>query len=402
MRASIPIVSKNFSRFFAQFARLLALCTFALGGLLQAQVWLEFVPADNPKSIPALIDSNTATFWRDGLLHVYTSTSHPVLNVFDKDLNLISSTSIHVDSDRHFPMWIESVYQHENGRLYAWYHHEVIDLCPDSSYTAPEIGALVSTDGGRTFRDLGIVMRSGDPINCSAENGYFASGHGDFSVIVDQNKEWVYFLFGSYGGDVTGQGVSIARMHFSFLSQPVGTVWKYFQGDWSEPGLYGRTSPVFPASVSWADRETDAFWGPSIHWNTYLQTYVVLLNRSCCDTDWPQEGVYLTMNADLSDPSGWTEPIRIIEGGDWYPWFLGAEEGETSSSAGQRTHLFLRQNSEYDVYFRLLSDIPQPEDPVEGEDEPVITVPSNWIIVPGSEKFTNPGSIPNGNLKVVP
>lgn len=369
--------------------------------LLHGQIWLEFSPADTPKSLPALIDSNTASFWKDGLLHAYSSTSHPVLNIFDASFAIIYSAPIRVDSDRHFPMWIESVWKDED-RLYAWYHHEVVNICPGTSYTTPEIGAMVSYDGGRSFRDLGIVLRSGDPINCQAQNGYFASGHGDFSVIVDQKKEWVYFLFGSYGGDVSGQGVSIARMPFLYLDFPIGSVWKHFDGRWDEPGLGGRTTPVFPARVSWAEKNTDAFWGPSIHWNTYLQSYVVLLSRSCCDIDWPQEGVYLTMNADLSNPAGWTAPFKIVDGGDWYPWFQGAAEGETSATAGQRTHLFLRQTSEWDVIFRTASDIPQPEDPVEGEDGGPPVAPANWILVPGTEKLTAPGATFTGKLKMLP
>ncbi|MFN7936678.1 MAG: hypothetical protein U0R19_25375 [Bryobacteraceae bacterium] len=387
----------SFSPLFAASFRVLSMCAVFCFAL-PAQVWLEFVPTDNPKSLPILIDSNTPSFWQNGLLYTYSSTSHPSLNIFDKDFNLLTSYEIRVDSDRHFPMWIESVWQSTDGKLYAWYHHEVIGVCPGTSYTTPEIGALVSTDGGRSFHDLGIILRSNAPVNCQAQNGYFAGGYGDFSVIVDQNKEWIYFLFGSYGGDVSTQGVSVARMPFVFLDQPVGSVWKYFDGHWSEPGLSGRTTPVFPASVSWADENTDAFWGPSVHWNTYLQTYVVLLSRSCCQADWPQEGVYLTMNADLSDPKGWTAPFKIVDGGDWYPWFQGTAEGETSASAGQRTHLFLRQTSDWDVLFRTAGDIPQPEDPVDGQDG-VSAVPSNWILIPGSEKFTRPGSLFTGSQK---
>ncbi len=159
---------------------------------------------------------------------------------------------------------------------------------------------------------------------------------------------------------------------------------------------------MFPARVSWAEQNTDAFWGPSIHWNTYLQSYVVLLSRSCCDIDWPQEGVYLTMNADLNNPAGWTQPFKIVDGGDWYPWFQGAAEGETSATAGQRTHLFLRQTSEWDVIFRTASDIPQPEDPVDGEDGGPPGAPANWILIPGTEKLTAPGATFTGKLKVLP
>jgi hypothetical protein len=42
--------------------------------------------------------------------------------------------------------------------------------CGDTSIlTAPEIGAVV--DGGMTLEDLGIILQSGDPLNCDARKG---------------------------------------------------------------------------------------------------------------------------------------------------------------------------------------------------------------------------------------
>jgi hypothetical protein len=44
----------------------------------------------------------------------------------------------------------------------------------------PVIGAVVSTDNGHTFTDLGFVLTDGNEAKCDAQNGYFAGGHGDF------------------------------------------------------------------------------------------------------------------------------------------------------------------------------------------------------------------------------
>jgi hypothetical protein len=40
--------------------------------------------------------------------------------------------------------------------------------------------------------------------------------------------------------------------------------------------------PIFPATEPWHDEDlnVDAFWGPSVHWNTHLQQYVMLLNKA--------------------------------------------------------------------------------------------------------------------------
>jgi hypothetical protein len=349
-------------------AAIISLATAAFG-----QPGFELRPAE-PIRLPLIVDSNSPTFWRDGTLHLYTSSGDPLLSRFDAEFRHLETTPVIVDRKDHFPMWIESVWRADEETIYAWYHHERIGLCPNSRLTAPEIGALVSLDGGRSFRDLGIVLSSGEVNDCTAKNGYFANGHGDFSVILDRSREYFYFLYGAYGGSPSSQGVAIARMPAGNIANPVGAVWKYFDGAWSEPGNGGRVSPIFPATVGWAQVNTDSFWGPSVHWNTYLQRYVVLMNRSCCDTDWPQEGVYLTMNADLGDPAGWTLPRRIVSGGDWYPWAFGMAPGETSSEAGQRVRLFVRETSEWEIVFQLQSPagpdpVPQPEDPAS-EDTP--------------------------------
>jgi hypothetical protein len=333
---------------------------FGLDPLVYGQHALEIRPAE-PIHLPFVVDSNSPTFWRRGRLHLYSSSSHPRINMLNPRFRHISTETVVLNRDDHIPMWIESVWQDSQGIIYGWYHHERTAVCPNSKLTVPEIGALISYDGGKTFRDLGIVLNSGEFTDCSAKNGYFANGHGDFSVIADRTNEYFYFLFGAYGGNVSRQGVAIARMPFGAVHDPVGAVRKYYQGAWSEPGLGGRVTPVFPASVGWGEANTDSFWGPSIHWNTYLQRYVVLMNRSCCGPEWPQEGIYITMNADLADPAAWTQPEKIIEFGDWYPWVMGMGRGETSSEAGQRVRLFVRQTSEWEIVFRSETDAEEPE-----------------------------------------
>src|SRR4029078_1644474 len=136
---------------------------------------------------------------------------------------------------------------------------------------------------------------------------------GDFSVILDHDRRYFYFMTSTYGGDASEQGVALMRMAIDDLPGPVGKVWKYYKGAWDEPGLGGRVTPVFPATVGWQESNTDSFWGPSVHWNKYLEKYVVLMNRSCCSPGWPQEGIYLSVASDIADPASWTTPVKILE-----------------------------------------------------------------------------------------
>jgi len=255
--------------------------------------------------------------------------------------------------------WIEATFKDSDGKLYGWYHREPRGVCGEErSLTAPQIGAAVSTDDGMHWRDLGIVLKApADSLYCETANRYFAGGNGDFSVILDRNKQHFYFLIGTYNKDKAEQGVSIARMPYTDRDTPVGKVVKWYKGDWSEPGVGGRSSPIFPAAASWHEPEGDAFWGPSIHHNTHLNQYVVLLNRAK-DQNWAQEGIYVTYNPDLSDPSGWSKPVKILdapelEASKWYPQVIGvdARRAETDKLSGQIARLFVAGISKWELVF---------------------------------------------------
>ncbi|MDX1984886.1 MAG: hypothetical protein SFV51_31735 [Bryobacteraceae bacterium] len=343
---------------------MIALMLAFLAPALVGQI-VEMRPVDRWLQ-PLVIDSNAPSFWRDGELVIYSSVGTPMMSVGNSQFDLGPAVPVNIANRSRFPMWIESVWQDGNGLVYAWYHHEPGGLCPGSRLTSPEIGALISFDGGRSFSDFGIVLKSADAPDCSARNGYFASGHGDFSVILDRESRYFYFLFGNYGGDVTNQGVAIARMPFADRNRPAGAVQKYFEGQWSEPGLGGRVSPVFPAKTAWQAEDADAFWGPSIHWNYYLGTYVAVMNRSCCEPGWPQEGIYITFNADLENPQGWAEPAKILgDVGNWYPRVMGIGPGETDSEAGQVVRLYVRETSDFEIVFYRFDELPLPPEPPE-------------------------------------
>jgi hypothetical protein len=138
------------------------------------------------------------------------------------------------------------------------------------------------------------------------------------------------------------------------ISAPVGKVTKWRNGNWTEPGLGGRVTPIFPVRIDWHRADADAFWGPSVHWNTYLRQWVMLLNRAK-DKDWNQEGIYVSFNRDLSNPRGWSEPTKILEGDmkdvHWYPQVLGTEARGTDKLAGRTARLFVKGKSRWEITF---------------------------------------------------
>ena len=147
--------------------------------------------------------------WIDGQLVVFNSAGMPLVSRGGNQFLPFDQTdAVALDAMNQIPVWMEAIWQDEDGTLFGWYHHEPGGLCGASHLTAPFIGAMVSLDGGRSFTDLGPVLVSGDPSNCDARNGYFASGHGDFSVIAYQKGDNLSFLFSNYGGAGPHRGVA--------------------------------------------------------------------------------------------------------------------------------------------------------------------------------------------------
>jgi hypothetical protein len=318
--------------------RLLPALAVLVAGSAQAQQSIGIVVAPTVQ-FPSFPDSNSPGHWLNGSLVLFNSMFMPYRSEGADQYSLGNTLQAAIDSGLS-SVWIEATWMDDDGTLFAWYHHEPPDICPND-LTAPRIGALVSHDNGITFQDLGFVLESGDPVDCTSQNGYFAGGNGDFSVVLDNTRTYFYFLYSNYGGDVSTQGVAVARMAFQDRFNPARTVWKYYSGGFTEPGLGGRVTPTFPANVSWTSANADAFWGPSVHWNTALNQYVMLLNRSCCSPGWPQEGIYLSTNPDISDPTGWIQPMKVLNAGAWYPQVLGEGPGETDKIAGAASRLYI-------------------------------------------------------------
>lgn len=302
-------------------------------------------------------DCNSPAHWSGETLYLFNSAGHPSRSFGPNILQLGESKPVQYDNEVNGGRWIESTYKDDDGTLYGWYHNEPGGVCPERKdkpgLTAPRIGALVSKDDGDTWRDLGIVLEfPADTLRCDTDNFYFAGGNGDFSVILDQAKDYFYFFISTYPKEMSEQGVAVARMKYEDRNNPVGKVWKWHRGQWSEPGIHGHVTPIFPAMIDWHRKDANAFWGPSIHWNTHLEQYVILLNRAK-DFNWAQEGIYVSFNRDLSDPNGWSQPEKILDEGRWYPQVIGLDQTrkETDKRVGKTARFFMSGDSLREIVF---------------------------------------------------
>ncbi len=326
-------------------------------------------------TMPIQVDSNSPAFWRDGRLFQFGSAGRPRLSEASNPFGPWETRDVSFAALEACPHWMESVWTDVDGTLFGWYHAEPVGLFEDSTMTAPKIGAVISIDGGQTILDLGVVLESGDPLDPGAQNGYFAGGHGDFSVVLDRERKFFYFFFDNYGGPAASQGVAAARMAFEDLIDPVGKVRKYYKGEWNEPGLGGRVTPIFPVKRAWQLSDPDAFWGPALHWNTYLKCFVMLLNHAQGSPGWAQEGVYVSFATDLSKPDTWLAPARILDKSSFsgwyffYPQVMGLGPSGTDTLAGQTARLYVGGVSKWEIDFSVKA--PEPVIEVDPPEEAV-------------------------------
>jgi len=312
----------------------------------------------NPQE-PGDIDCSSPAHWDQGTMHMFYSTGHPFRSSGPDLLHLSRpSQRVSFDNEATWKMgarWIEATHKAKDGKLYMWYHNE--PPLPGGR-TAPRIGEMVSTDDGLHWRDLGIIMEAPSGSNNEGSaNKYFVGGNGDFTVLPDHEHEFLYCFTSTYNKDIAEQGIAVARMRYEDRDSPVGKVFKWHEGQWTQAGLGGHVTPIFTVRTDWHRPDADAFWGPSIHWNTHLRTWVMLLNRAR-DKDWTQEGIYVSFNPALGDPTGWTTAVKILDAGElekskWYPQVVGTDttQRETDQRAGRIARLFVAGLSKWEIVF---------------------------------------------------
>lgn len=333
---------------------------FIVAGLAVSSARAEFARLRGASlvSFPTATDGNTPSFWRDGQLHLFSSIGRPVqISDWNSERQEWTTTNVDVGPLVDKAIWMEAAWVDADGTVFGWYHHEPHEAADTSTLTAPKIGAVVSFDGGRTVHDLGFVLVSGDPLDPEAKNGAFTGGHGDFSVVLDRNREYFYFFFTNYGGDPASQGIVAARLAFADRFEPAGKVYKYYNGAWEEPGLGGRVTPIFPAARAWQNADPDSFWGPAVHWNTHLNEFVMLLNHAHGEPGWTQEGIYVSYANDLSRPDTWKAPEKILgtsgfpDWGLFYPQVMGLDAGGSDTEAGATARFYINGISAWEIDF---------------------------------------------------
>ena len=330
-------------------------------------------------TLPGNVDSNSPVIWdlEGGQERMFVLTSHSgVASIASgQELDLMSEPeAIELTPYPGYGVWMEAVVSDDVETWYGFYHNEwPASRCGRDDRFVPRIGAAKSTDRGRTWEDLGVVLQARQATTaCESTNKYVIGGDGDLSVMLDRDKKFLYFFYSQYPERAESQGVAVARMAWADRDRPSGQLEIWREGMWDDgarrrellPGLPGTerrmlewtylsATPLVAPTEPWhdGDDKVDAFWGPSVHWNTLLEQYVMLLNRAK-DESFTQEGIYVSYAPRLDDPSLWTAPQKILNGGRWYPQVIGLTPGVgTDKIAAGTPRFFMSGKSEWIINF---------------------------------------------------
>ncbi len=299
---------------------------------------------------PVLIESSRSLLFvshYQPIGHTYRRLGGPGLR-FSAPLQRVSLVD---DAQPDIGKWIESVWRDPAGLLYGWYHAEDVFFKPHRLFI-PRIGALVSDDDGLTWRFLAPLLDAPESSrDFTYRNGFLAGGYGDFCVVADPAAQYFYIHYSSYVGDEAAQGVAVARYPVADRDSPAPRIELWRGGAW-RPVAEGFATPLWPTRRGWRHADPDAYWGPAVHFNRSLNLYVMLLNHTQNGhADIVQEGIYISFNPRLDDPTGWSVPVRILRGGGWYPQAIGEADGEGDTKAGEAPRFFMTGFSGWTMRF---------------------------------------------------
>jgi len=335
--------------------------------------------AAGPLTLPGTVDSNSPMVWdlEAGQQRLFVMTSHagePSLASGTSLERFGGPTAVTLLPHPGYGVWMEAIVSDGVKTWYGFYHNEwPATACGRNDRFVPRIGAARSTNRGKSWQDLGIVLQATQNTTaCESNNRYVIGGVGDLSVMLDHDKKFLYVFYSQYQRQRESQGVAVARLLWADRDRPTGrmaiwrnTTWEPNTGRLAFSALlpgalqprrewtYPAANPLVSTSLAWhdADDRVDAFWGPAVHWNSALEQYVMLLNRAK-DENYGQEGIYVSFAPSLDDPTLWSAPQKILTGGKWYPQVVGSSLGTgTDKLAGASARFFMSGRSDWMINF---------------------------------------------------
>lgn len=182
------------------------------------------------------VDSSLSTVYQGNVNHWYHSNGYGEHQKFSGPLHEPGQIEIYNKTDNNFftsnpdnadgMWWLNNIYRAENGDLLGFIHTEKA-----GNGRKFRISLAYSTDNGDTWMKLGhIIQPFGDPDDLNVTGAPYLIKDGYF---------YVYYL------DTHGEAVARAQVSEVLAAAQNGrttTWWKYYNGNWSEPGLGGNST----------------------------------------------------------------------------------------------------------------------------------------------------------------
>lgn len=259
--------------------------------------------------------------------YVYKGTTMDDL-VFQYNSTLDSSFTKPNGDDNYWfnGLWIDD----DTGTWYTTVHIEFkyYSPYPDGGFFL-RTALATSTDEGRTWHNEGEILTSSNPYAKDQFAGrYFELGPGGSRLYVDTAGGYFYIFYTVQWGEISGvwSGTWTTRVARSPISQKMapGSWSKWYNGAWSEPGLGGFDSDIFPNLAS-----------PVVFYNSYLGKFVALGSAD--------SGGFIATATDLGIQN-WTRPERFDKESRlyWYNWVVDSSTSDTMT-VGQNFRVYSAQ-----------------------------------------------------------
>jgi hypothetical protein len=204
-------------------------------------------------------------------------------------------------------------------KLYAFYQAEDQEGLPANTLFGVSgfylsIGLAESDDDGYTWVKKGQIIRCAKPKEWAIDPHQGGRGVGLPGGLADASGKYFYIYYTDLSTPQGGTGgqISVARASLENGPPLPGNWKKYFQGDFTEPGLGGKETPIIDL---YSSGHSGARYGRPTY-SESLKKYVMVFNVNRAK-EWkdalPPEtsGIYLALSDDLVR---WSSQVKLVSG----------------------------------------------------------------------------------------
>ncbi len=196
------------------------------------------------------------------------------------------------------------------GDLLGFYHAEDRENLPAIPGGIPGfyccIALAVSKDDGASFRKAGPVITGSLPKDLK---GRADQGCGETCILTDRQQRYLYAYYSDHSR-VNNRGVQICLARCRITDAATTDHWtKYHNGEFEQPGLGGKDTPVISAQAMQADAIfPHVTFVPEL--NRYVMAFNIIAHRELRQDAKPvQSGVYMACS---KDGIRWSIPTQLV------------------------------------------------------------------------------------------